>query len=324
MASKRDSSASSSIRDSLTSASRFSSLLSSSSTSSLTTISSSSTATAGGGGVVPGGGSSSNNNGGSSRVTSMSGTPSSGGLSSFAIGLPSLPSVPGLGSSSSSNVNGTSSNVGAYGSNGSPFTATRRMTLIYDRPITKTRGSEISLGAWSYLLAEIVQYTQKRVSGIGEFEKRLNILGYRIGVRLLELLPLRDHLYPLSSLRSSPPPSRTLRLLPILTYVHSIVYRYLFNRPADSLERSTENSDEYMIGDNDMVLTRNIEVPKEMSELSCAALVAGIIEAVLDGAGFPSRVTAHSVPTLAHPRKTVILIKLAPEVLKREAALDGK
>ncbi|SGY61415.1 BQ5605_C007g04555 [Microbotryum silenes-dioicae] len=280
----------------------------------------------------------------------MSGTPSSGGLSSFAIGLPSLPSVPGLGSSSSSNVNGTSSNVGAYGSNGSPFTATRRMTLIYDRPITKTRGSEISLGAWSYLLAEIVQYTQKRVSGIGEFEKRrvppfygfmelrypktyaqvetifqrLNILGYRIGVRLLELLPLRDHLHPLSSLRSSPPPSRTLRLLPILTYVHSIVYRYLFNRPADSLERSTENSDEYMIGDNDMVLTRNIEVPKEMSELSCAALVAGIIEAVLDGAGFPSRVTAHSVPTLAHPRKTVILIKLAPEVLKREAALDGK
>ncbi|SCZ89276.1 BZ3500_MvSof-1268-A1-R1_Chr1-1g01075 [Microbotryum saponariae] len=318
MASKRDSSASSSIRDSLTSASRFSSLLSPSSTSSLTTISSSSTATAGGGGVVPGGGSTSNNHGGSSRVTSLSGTPSSGGLSSFAIGLPSLPSVPGLGSSSSSNVNGTSSIVGAYGSNGSPITTTRRMTLIYDRPITKTRGSEISLGAWSYLLAEIVQYTQKRVSGIGE----LNILGYRIGVRLLELLPLRDHLHPLSS-RSPPPPTRTLRLLPILTYVHSIVYRYLFNRPADSLERSTENSDEYMIGDNDMVLTRNIEVPKEMSELSCAALVAGIIEAVLDGAGFPSRVTAHSVPTLAHPRKTVILIKLAPEVLKREAALDG-
>ncbi|SCV71482.1 BQ2448_3070 [Microbotryum intermedium] len=350
MASKRDSSASLSIRDSITSASRFSSLLSPSSTSSLNTISSSSTATAGGGGLVAGGSSS---NGGSSRVTSLSGN-TSGGLSSFALGLPSLPSVPGLGSSSSSNLNGSSSmnqaGAAGYGSSGSPVTTTRRMTLIYDRPITKSRGNEISLGAWSYLLAEIVQYTQKRVSGIGEFEKRrvtsrlhddvwgwghqtycgegvlyrLNILGYRVGVRLLELLPLRDQLHPLSSLRSPPPPSRTLRLLPILTYVHSTVYRYLFNRAADSLERSTENADEYMIGDNDMVLTRNIEVPKEMSELSCAALVAGIVEAVLDGAGFPSRVTAHSVPTLAHPRKTVILIKLAPEVLKREAALDGK
>ena len=41
-----------------------------------------------------------------------------------------------------------------------------------------------------------------------------------------------------------------------------------------------------MIGDNDMILTRGIEVPKEMSELSCGALVAGIIEAVMDGAGF--------------------------------------
>lgn len=43
-----------------------------------------------------------------------------------------------------------------------------------------------------------------------------------------------------------------------------------------------------MLGDDDMVVTRSVEVPKEMSELSCAALVAGIVEAVLDGAGFVS------------------------------------
>lgn len=117
---------------------------------------------------------------------------------------------------------------------------------------------------------------------------RLNILGYRVGSRLLELLPLRDYLYPISSLRSPPPPTRTLRLLPILSYVHSTLYRYLFGRPADSLERSTDNEDEYMIGDDDMVVTRGVEVPKEMSELSCGALVAGVVEAVMDGAGFVS------------------------------------
>lgn len=43
-----------------------------------------------------------------------------------------------------------------------------------------------------------------------------------------------------------------------------------------------------MIGDDDMVITRGVEVPKEMSELSCGALVAGIVEAVMDGAGFVS------------------------------------
>lgn len=54
-------------------------------------------------------------------------------------------------------------------------TSTKRTTIIYDRALSKTRGSEISLGAWAFLFSEIIQYTQKRVSGIGEFEKRLVI-----------------------------------------------------------------------------------------------------------------------------------------------------
>ncbi|GAA5867837.1 hypothetical protein JCM3774_005875 [Rhodotorula dairenensis] len=205
-----------------------------------------------------------------------------------------------------------------------PAALPKRTTVIYDRPLAKTRGAEVNLGAWAFLFGEIVHYTQQRVSGISEFENRLSILGYRVGARLVELVPMRDYLYPLSSIRSPPPPSRTLRLLPILTYVHSTLYRYLFGKPADSLERSTDKDDEYMIGDDDMVITRAIHVPKEMSDLSCGALVAGIVEAVLDGAGFPARVTAHSVPTPQHPRRTVILIKLDPEVLAREAALGGK
>ncbi|KAM0790737.1 hypothetical protein ACM66B_004592 [Microbotryomycetes sp. NB124-2] len=198
----------------------------------------------------------------------------------------------------------------------------RRAGLIYDRPITRSRGQDVSLAAWAFLFGEIIQYTQRKVKGIGEFEKRLNVLGYRVGARLVEMLPLRDYVFPVSTLRSPPPPTRTLRLLPVLTYVHSTLYRYLFGRPADSLEKSTDNADEYMIGDDDMVITRNVEVPKEMSELSCGALVAGVIEAVLDGAGFPSRVTAHSVPTATKPRRTVILIKLDPDVLARETSLN--
>lgn len=36
----------------------------------------------------------------------------------------------------------------------------------------QSRGKEVGLGAWAFLFGEIVQYTQRRVSGIGEFEKR--------------------------------------------------------------------------------------------------------------------------------------------------------
>lgn len=41
-----------------------------------------------------------------------------------------------------------------------------------------------------------------------------------------------------------------------------------------------------MIIDNDPIITRNISVPRDMSQLSCSSFTAGIVEAVLDGLGF--------------------------------------
>ncbi|KAH0551750.1 hypothetical protein GP486_007030, partial [Trichoglossum hirsutum] len=69
-----------------------------------------------------------------------------------------------------------------------------------------------------------------------------------------------------------------------------------------------------MISDNDPLVNQYISVPKEMSQLNCAAFVAGIVEGVCDGTGFPARVTAHGVPTEMWPGKTVFLIKFEPEV----------
>lgn len=43
-----------------------------------------------------------------------------------------------------------------------------------------------------------------------------------------------------------------------------------------------------MIIDNDPPITRHISVPRDMSQLSCSALTAGIVEAVLDGLEFVS------------------------------------
>lgn len=43
-----------------------------------------------------------------------------------------------------------------------------------------------------------------------------------------------------------------------------------------------------MIIDNDPVVTRNISIPRDMSQLSLSSFTAGIVEAVLDGLGFVS------------------------------------
>jgi hypothetical protein len=43
---------------------------------------------------------------------------------------------------------------------------------IYDRNLNKTRAAEVSASAFAFMFSEMVQYTQKRVSGIADLERR--------------------------------------------------------------------------------------------------------------------------------------------------------
>jgi len=60
----------------------------------------------------------------------------------------------------------------------------------------------------------------------------------------------------------------------------------MFGKQADSLERGTENEDEYMLTDNDPLVTRMMSIPKESNALNCGAIVAGMMEAILDASEF--------------------------------------
>ena len=77
-----------------------------------------------------------------------------------------------------------------------------------------------------------------------------------------------------------------------------------------------------MIIDNTPVTNQHISVPKEMSQLSCAAYVAGVIEGVCDGAGFGAKVSAHNHGTDVWPNRTVFLVKFDEKVLEREKELE--
>jgi trafficking protein particle complex subunit 5 len=97
-----------------------------------------------------------------------------------------------------------------------------------------------------------------------------------------------------------------------------------------------------MISDNEPLVNAYVSVPREMSQLNCAAFVAGIVEGVCDGAGFrtvgvgahwaadPAAVekpeagrAAAAAPAADRmwPGKTVFLLKFADEVLEREELL---
>ncbi|KAF2197134.1 trafficking protein particle complex subunit 5 [Delitschia confertaspora ATCC 74209] len=192
---------------------------------------------------------------------------------------------------------------------------------IYDRNLNRSKNAELSRAAFAYLFVEMISYAQKRVKGIADLEKRLNTQGYPLGLRLLDLLLTRTA-NPLSSIRPT-------RILPLLQFIAQTLWRHLFGRPADALERSESDPGQYMLYDNEPLVNQYISTPREMSQLNCAAYVAGIIEGVCDGAGFATEgVTAHSVGGESEggdkteremwPGRTVFLIQFKKEVLERE------
>lgn len=66
---------------------------------------------------------------------------------------------------------------------------------------------------------------------------RLNVLGYRIGLRVLELMSWRAE-------SSTKAPKREIRFLPALMSIHTQFWRAVFGKPADGIEKSVENEDE--------------------------------------------------------------------------------
>ncbi|KAL0013551.1 hypothetical protein SO802_000620 [Lithocarpus litseifolius] len=179
----------------------------------------------------------------------------------------------------------------------------KQYSNVLDKPLSKGK-QEVSLSAFAFLFSELVQYNQTQVDNIAELERRLEDAGYAVGARVLELLCHRDK-----------GNRRETRLLGILSFVHSTVWKVLFGKVADSLEKGTEHEDEYMISEKELLVNRFISIPKDMGTFNCGAFVAGIVRGVLDSAGFPAVVTAHFVPMEGQQRpRTTILIKFAEEV----------
>ena len=77
----------------------------------------------------------------------------------------------------------------------------------------------------------------------------------------------------------------------MLQFICNQVWRYLFNKAADNLERSTENEDEYMIHEHSPVTNTFVSLPADyVGQLNCAAFIAGIIAGILDSSRFTAKV----------------------------------
>lgn len=202
-----------------------------------------------------------------------------------------------------------------------PFVSTLRYPssrkTIYDRNLNRTKTTEISLASFSYLFNSLITYHHAKSGSVSEIETRLNRAGYPIGIKMLDLLLYRQ-------------PSRTAarptRMIDLLQFIHGTLWRALFNRTASALEQSNTKKNEYMIIDNEPLVNTFISIPKEMSQLNCAAFIAGIIEGMCDAAGFSTDgVTAHwaGEGDEMWPGKTIFLLRFKESVVEREEAIKA-
>ncbi|VDO12705.1 unnamed protein product, partial [Haemonchus placei] len=158
----------------------------------------------------------------------------------------------------------------------------------------------VSLPTFALLFSEVVKYAQERSETVTDIHDRLASYGKLVGIRLLDVITLRERGY-----------RRETKLLGMLMFIKSCVWKNLFGKEADKLE--------HLLIEKEPVVNTFISVPKDKGMLNCAAFVAGIIQAMLEVSNFPCQVSAHW-----WNNGTAYVIRFEEVVISREAAIvDG-
>jgi hypothetical protein len=189
-------------------------------------------------------------------------------------------------------------------SSSTPAPVIRPKTSILDKSLSRGK-QEVSLSAFALLFSEMVQYAQTRSNTVPELQQKLHDLGFQVGARMLDLVFVRD--------RAG---RRETKLLNVLLMIKSTLWKALFGKEADKLERANDDEKTFYIIEKDPLVNRFISVPKDKGSLNCASYAAGIIEAALDGCNFPAKVSAH------WHNGTTFMVKFEEHVISRDRLID--
>uniref|UniRef100_A0A1B6H8B6 Trafficking protein particle complex subunit 5 n=1 Tax=Homalodisca liturata TaxID=320908 RepID=A0A1B6H8B6_9HEMI len=182
----------------------------------------------------------------------------------------------------------------------------RPKTSILDRSLSKGRG-EVSLSCFALLFSEVVQYCQKRVYTVPELQNKLSSMGQDVGIKLIDLYFVREKNC-----------KRETKLLNMLLFVKTTLWKGLFGKEADKLEHANDDERIYYIIEKEPLVNKFISVPKDKGSLNCAIFIAGIIEAVLNTCGYTAKVTAH------WHKGTTYMVQFDEAVIARDKQMEER
>lgn len=135
---------------------------------------------------------------------------------------------------------------------------------------------------------------------------RLDEAGFSVGIKIVELFSIREKNY-----------KRFTTISQLLNFITTVVWKQLFGKTIDTVERSNDNDLEYMIYETDPITNTFISVPEDIGDVNCAAFIAGIIRGIANQASLPAKVTTHYVE-YDGILKTVYLMKFEKSCIDRE------
>ena len=183
-------------------------------------------------------------------------------------------------------------------------------SLIYDKNIYRNN-KNVSLSSLQFLIMEIVSQHMKNTNNILKIERKLNNLGYSIGLKYLNLISTKNNfINNITSNGKSNTSHRITKLIDFLHFISNDIWLSLFNKSSNGLEKSSDNEFQFMIIDNNPIISSFLSPTQEYNSLSIESFTAGIIEGILDTAYFQCEVSAHRVPIVNYPNKTIYLINL--------------
>ncbi|KAK2160175.1 hypothetical protein LSH36_138g00024 [Paralvinella palmiformis] len=182
----------------------------------------------------------------------------------------------------------------------------KQRSHILEKSLSKGK-LEVNLGTYALLFSEIVQYCQNRVYTVPELHSKLSAMGQQVGIRILDILFLREKGY-----------KRETKLLNMLLFIQTVLWKALIISIFEcSFVTLCSLIKDYII-EQEPLVNKFISVPEETGSLNCAAFIGGIIEAVLNGCNFPAKVTTH------WHKGTTFLIKFDESVILRDKQVEGR
>ncbi|RVD93202.1 transport particle complex subunit [Tubulinosema ratisbonensis] len=149
----------------------------------------------------------------------------------------------------------------------------------------------ISTTFLSFLASEIIQ---QLINNQSNLESNLHHLGKKIAPFLIELYDFE-------------------RDIELDSLIYKITYSFL-PQIFITQRKLGKKDNNYVIYENVPLFMSYMSIPYE--GFSSDALIAGIIERVVNASGFECSVNAYTAPEEKHPRKTVYLIEILPKETK--------